>query len=42
MFYYSGQAEPFKCVACGKCVGECPAGALEITEVRDLEEVGNG
>jgi len=34
MFYYEGQPEPFKCVACGKCADECPAGALEIIEER--------
>jgi ferredoxin len=30
MFYHDSQPEPFKCVACGKCGDECPAGALTI------------
>jgi carbon-monoxide dehydrogenase iron sulfur subunit len=32
MFYHPDQTEPFKCIACGKCVKECPADALEIVE----------
>ena len=32
MFYHVSQPEPFKCVACGKCADECPAGALSIIE----------
>jgi anaerobic carbon-monoxide dehydrogenase iron sulfur subunit len=32
MFRYPGVATPFKCVACGRCVDLCPAGALSIEE----------
>jgi len=35
MFYHSDYIEPFKCVACGKCVEACPEGALAIVEVED-------
>ena len=33
MLYHRDQTEPFKCIACGKCADECPAGALSIIEV---------
>jgi Fe-S-cluster-containing dehydrogenase component len=32
MFYHRDQTEPFKCVACGKCVQERPAEALAIVD----------
>jgi carbon-monoxide dehydrogenase iron sulfur subunit len=32
MFYHPDQTAPFKCIACGKCVEECPADALAIVE----------
>ena len=32
MFYHPDQAEPFKCIACGKCADECPAEALAIID----------
>ena len=34
MFHHADQTEPFKCVACGKCADECPAGALAIIDER--------
>ncbi len=34
MFYDDDLLEPFKCVACGKCVDACPEGALEIVVSR--------
>jgi len=37
MFTHPDLTEPFKCVACGKCVEECPEGVLSIVEVPDLE-----
>lgn len=30
MFQHDDYLEPFKCVACGQCVQECPAGAISI------------
>ena len=33
MFHHPDQPEPFKCVACGKCVTECPNEALAIIDV---------
>jgi carbon-monoxide dehydrogenase iron sulfur subunit len=33
MFYHRDQIEPFKCIACGQCVDECPAEALAIIDV---------
>lgn len=30
MFYSDDLTEPFKCIACGICVKNCPEGALEI------------
>jgi ferredoxin len=39
MFHAETKTEPFKCVACGKCADECPAGALEIvTELASEED----
>jgi len=32
MFYHPDQAEPFKCIVCGKCVEECPAEALAVID----------
>jgi Fe-S-cluster-containing dehydrogenase component len=32
MFFHSDQTEPFKCIACGQCVKECPADALAIVD----------
>jgi len=32
MFYHCDQPEPFKCIACGQCVEECPAEALAIAD----------
>jgi len=32
MFHHPDQDEPFKCIACGQCVDECPADALAIIE----------
>jgi carbon-monoxide dehydrogenase iron sulfur subunit len=37
MFTHPDHTEPFKCVACGKCVDGCPEGVLSIVEVPDLE-----
>jgi carbon-monoxide dehydrogenase iron sulfur subunit len=31
-YHHTDQAEPFKCVACDKCVQECPAWALTILD----------
>ena len=33
MFHHPDQSEPFKCIACGRCVKECPADALAIVDV---------
>jgi anaerobic carbon-monoxide dehydrogenase iron sulfur subunit len=33
MYTHEDQTEPFKCIVCGKCADECPAGALAIVEV---------
>ncbi len=33
MFYHPDLLEPFKCVACGQCVKECPADALALVEM---------
>jgi len=33
MLYHSDQPEPFKCIACGRCVKECPADALATVDV---------
>lgn len=33
MFHHSDQTDPFKCIACGQCVEECPADALAIVEI---------
>ncbi len=30
MFYYGEYTEPFKCIACGICVKECPTDAISI------------
>lgn len=32
MFYHRDQTVPFKCIACGQCVEECPAEALAIVD----------
>ena len=32
MFFHPDQTEPFNCVACAKCVPECPAEALAIAD----------
>jgi len=32
MFYHDDEPVPFKCVACGLCAKQCPAGALAISE----------
>jgi len=32
MFYNDELPTPFKCVACGSCAAQCPAGALAIVE----------
>ena len=37
MYYHEDHLVPFKCVACGKCVDACPADALSIVEVADVE-----
>jgi Fe-S-cluster-containing hydrogenase component 2 len=31
MYFNDGLPTPFKCVACGLCVKQCPSGALQIT-----------
>jgi len=33
MFHHPDQSEPFKCIACGRCVKECPADALAIVDL---------
>ena len=33
MRYHDDLPTPFKCIACGLCVKQCPAGALSIVEV---------
>jgi Fe-S-cluster-containing hydrogenase components 1 len=33
MFYHPDLLEPFKCVACGQCVKECPAHTLALVEM---------
>jgi carbon-monoxide dehydrogenase iron sulfur subunit len=40
MFYHREQTEPFKCIACGKCADECPAGALAIVDVESPRAPG--
>lgn len=32
MFHHPDQTEPFKCIVCGKCADECPAGALAVVD----------
>jgi len=32
MFYNDELPTPFKCIACGLCAAQCPAGALKIVE----------
>ena len=32
MRYFPGDKNPFKCIACGTCVKECPKEAIEIAE----------
>jgi len=38
MYYHPDNAEPFKCISCGICVKECPAGALSIEVVEDAPQ----
>jgi anaerobic carbon-monoxide dehydrogenase iron sulfur subunit len=33
MFYHPEENVPFKCISCGICAKECPAGALEVIDV---------
>ena len=35
MYYHDDYVEPFKCISCGICAKECPAGALSIETVED-------
>ena len=32
MFYHDDLSTPFKCIACGLCVVQCPVGVLSIVE----------
>jgi carbon-monoxide dehydrogenase iron sulfur subunit len=41
MFYHADYIEPFKCVACGKCVEVCPENVLSIIEVPDAPAHGH-
>jgi carbon-monoxide dehydrogenase iron sulfur subunit len=35
MYYHPDHTEPFKCISCGLCTKECPAGALAIEVLPD-------
>jgi Fe-S-cluster-containing dehydrogenase component len=40
MYTHPDQPEPFKCIACGNCVKECPAEALAVVEVETSRAPG--
>jgi len=39
MFYNDETPTPFKCIACGLCVKECPTGALRISEDNNYDTI---